>query len=83
MCDPRSIPRPAMFPMARPCVLTSREEGRITPGHTHRAYPDRDGDGQTDIIASHFHYIRGWKVVPSPVDGHTHLLTTSSCGAGR
>ena len=83
MLDPRDIPRPAMFPMGRPCKMTTRDDGRLAPAHMHRAYPDREGNGTTDIVASHFHYIRNWQIIDSPVDGHTHTLTNAACGSGR
>lgn len=83
MADPYLIPRPAMFPMALPCRMTTQDDGRLAPVHTHRAYPDRAGNGTTDIVASHFHYIRNGEIVPSPIDGHTHRLTNLSCGAGQ
>jgi hypothetical protein len=83
MIDPRDIPRPAMFPMARPCRMTSKEEGLRTAAHTHRAYPDAVGNGATDVVASHFHYIQGGAIEASAVDGHTHLLLHVLCGTGR
>jgi hypothetical protein len=82
MIDPRNIPRPAMFPMARPCRLTTKDGGLASPAHSHRAYPDRYGNGATDIVAGHFHNIENWEVKPSAADGHTHLLTSATCGAG-
>jgi hypothetical protein len=72
-----------MFPMAAPCRLTTKDEGRAAPRHGHRGYPDSSGNGVTDVVASHFHYIRDWKVVPDLTDGHIHGLTSIPCGSGR
>lgn len=83
MRDPFNFPRPAMFPMAAPCRLTTRSSGAATPDHMHRAYPDQLGNGATDHTASHTHFIYGWQVQPCPADGHTHILTKIPCGAGR
>jgi hypothetical protein len=81
--DPFNIPRPAMFPLAAPCRLTSQDDGKRTPVHMHRAYPDAEGNGMTDHVAGHTHYLRGWEVVPSSIDGHKHTLSNIRCGAGR
>jgi hypothetical protein len=80
--DPRNIRRPALFPMAKPCRMVSTSSGRLTPAHSHRAYPDRFGNGVTDTAAEHAHVIQNGQVLPA-VDGHAHLLTTIPCGAGR
>jgi hypothetical protein len=77
--DPRNIRRPAMFPLAYPCRMTTTAGGSITPDHSHHAYPNAQGEGTTDIVVSHFHYIRGGQIIPSPVDGHTHILTKVFC----
>jgi hypothetical protein len=82
MFDPRFIPRPAMFPLARPCRLTTTSSGPSAPPHTHRAYADRAGNGATDTVAAHFHYILSGKLQPS-ADGHTHTMTAICCGTGR
>jgi hypothetical protein len=79
--DPRSIKGPAMFPMRRPAQATSRSGGLRTPVHSHRAYPDRNGNGNTELAAGHFHAIVGGQVLPA-VDGHTHILTDVPNGAG-
>lgn len=83
MRDPYNIPRPRMFPMHSPCVMTTQGYGTLTPVHTHRAYPNAEGNGNTDIIASHFHRILGGRVLPDQSDGHTHdLRYNMPCGAG-
>jgi hypothetical protein len=73
--DPYKIPRPQLFPRPWTRVLTTRDYGRSSPVHTHRARFDSDGNGITDIVASHFHRVLGGRVMPSPVDSHEHKLT--------
>lgn len=43
---------------------------------------DRDGNGTTDTVASHFHRIRNWRILPDESDGHTHEFTGLASGAG-
>jgi hypothetical protein len=71
-----------MFPMVKLCRLTTRSSGALVPDHMHRAYPDA-GNGMTDMVASHFHYIRDGRILPSSADGHTHNLLNVICGAER
>ena len=71
-----------MFPMVRPCWVTSQDDGPATPVHSHRAYVDRYGNGTTDVRVSHMHYVLDGKVLPS-ADGHAHILTNIPCGSGR
>jgi hypothetical protein len=78
--DPRDIPRPAMFPMARPCRLTTQDSGRDAPLHRHRAYVDKNGNGMTDTVASHTHVVQNGVVLPSVRDQHDHKLSNVSCG---
>lgn len=82
MRDPYLVPRPRMFPPSTTCVLTTRNWGRSTPVHSHRANYDSNGNGVTDITASHFHRIVGGVVKPSPVDSHEHQLTNLPGGWG-
>lgn len=55
----------------------------MTPLHSHRAFLDPQGNGTTDIVASHFHRVVANRVLPSPVDSHEHYLTQLPCGPGR
>jgi len=83
MRDPYTIARPRMFPEARLCRLTSRGWGKLYPVHVHNAYPDKDGNGNTSISASHFHRIKDGRILPDESDGHEHGLTNVLCGTGR
>jgi hypothetical protein len=80
--DPYKIIRQRPVPFAQPCFLTTRGAGKLAPLHIHRAYPDEEGNGTTDIRASHFHRIISWRVIASPVDSHEHEMTRLLCGAG-
>jgi hypothetical protein len=82
MLDPRDIPRPNAQRTVSPCRMVTRADGPTVPAHQHRAYPDASGNGATDVVASHFHYIQGGQVLPG-ADGHTHKLLNILCGAGR
>jgi hypothetical protein len=50
--------------------------------HNHQAFVDREGDGVTDVVAGHYHRVRGGRVQPDGSDGHTHKLTGLASGAG-
>lgn len=82
MRDPYQIPRPRMFPQTHPCMLTDRSAGKLYPVHVHNAYPDKDGNGTTNIACSHFHRIIGGRILPDESDGHEHGLTNLRCGTG-
>jgi hypothetical protein len=83
MRDPYNIPRPQMFPMRNPCIGTSQDYGKLTAVHAHRAYPDAQGNGNTDIVAAHYHRIVEGRLLPDQSDSHTHqLFYNLPCGAG-
>ena len=52
------------------------------PLHSHGAWLNREGTGNTDVATGHFHRVVGFRVQPDPSDGHTHELTMLPCGAG-
>lgn len=81
--DPDRIVYPTTDPPRYPCQLTSKcVESRLYPLHEHNAYVDREGNGTTDVVASHFHRVRGGRILPDESDGHEHRLTGLPCGAG-
>lgn len=82
MRDPFKIIRPVMFPQTHPCRLTTRGQGKLYPTHVHKGYPDKNGNGNTDISCSHYHRIANGRVLPDESDGHTHALTDLLCGTG-
>jgi hypothetical protein len=72
-----------MDPPAFPSQLTSRcVDTKLYPIHDHQAFVNRNGEGVTDVVASHFHRIRDGRVLPDASDGHTHYLTGLPTGAG-
>lgn len=73
--DPSSIIYPTTEPPAFPPQLTSQDAGKIYPVHDHTAFMNENGEGTTDVVASHFHRIRNGRILPDPSDGHTHRLT--------
>lgn len=70
------------MPPRFPCQMTSESQGRTYPTHSHGAWIDKEGNGNTDLDSGHFHRVRGFKVYPDASDGHTHELTMLPCGAG-
>lgn len=80
--NPAAVAYPSTQPPKFPCQLTSRNAGRMYPIHNHSAFLDREGNGNTDVDAGHFHRVRGFRVLPDPSDGHTHELTMLPCGDG-
>lgn len=80
--DPSSVIYPTTYPPQYTCRMTTRTVARAYPIHWHGAYMDANGNGNTDSDSGHFHYIRNWKVLPNPVDGHSHDLTNLPCGVG-
>lgn len=52
------------------------------PLHSHGAWLNHEGTGNTDVAAGHFHRVSNFRVQPDPSDGHTHELTMLPCGAG-
>lgn len=50
--------------------------------HSHGAWLDKTGNGNTDVTAAHYHRVRDFVVLPDQSDGHTHELTMLPCGAG-
>lgn len=80
--DPDAVVYQTTQPPPFPAQLTSRVTGRLYPMHMHTAFVNEDGDGTTDVVASHYHRVRGGRVLPDPSDGHTHELTGLPAGAG-
>ena len=80
--NPDRVVYPTGLPLAYPCQMTTRDPARMYPMHEHGAWLDKDGNGNTDVDAGHFHRVRGFKVLPDESDGHTHRLTQLPCGAG-
>ena len=81
--DPERVFRTVMWqPPLRRCFVTSMNSAKLYPDHKHQAFVDSSGNGQTDIEASHFHYVRDGRVVVDPSDGHAHMLTRLPCAAG-
>jgi hypothetical protein len=80
--NPAAVVYPTGMPQPFPCQLTTRVSGRSFPIHSHGAWLDAQGNGNTDMDAGHFHRVRGFKVLPDESDGHIHEMTTLPCGAG-
>ncbi|HEV3059682.1 MAG TPA: hypothetical protein VGY48_15635 [Vicinamibacterales bacterium] len=80
--NPESVIYPRAYPPKYPCRMTTRTVARAYPIHWHGAYMDSNGNGATDSDVGHSHVIRMGKVLPDPVDGHTHAITTLPCGVG-
>jgi len=81
--DPSRIIYPTTDPPKNRCQLTSwSTEAKLYPLHEHDAYVDHEGCGTTTVVASHFHRVRGGRVLPDESDGHVHRLTGLPCGAG-
>lgn len=80
--DPDAVVYATTMPPRHPCQMTTDAAGRIYPMHHHGAWIDKHGNGNTDLDAAHWHYVRDFKVEPDPRDGHTHELTMLPCGAG-
>lgn len=54
-------------------VYTTTEDG-----HRHVATFDAEtGDGRTDTVAGHFHFVEQLELRPAVAGGHTHELTTT------
>lgn len=70
------------MPPRFPCQITTQTPSKIYPLHNHGAWIDKDGNGNTDVDAGHFHRVRNFKLIADQSDGHTHQLTTLPCGAG-
>lgn len=79
--DPDSVVYPTTYPPAYPCRIATRTVSRGYPIHEHGVYADLYGNGNTDAVVGHFHYVRNGVVLPA-VDGHTHDITTLPCGVG-
>lgn len=80
--NPNLIPRPTTLPPRFPPQLTTKDTGRLVGLHQHTAFVDRDGNGSTDVVESHYHRIRAGRVLPDESDGHVHRLTGLPAGAG-
>lgn len=80
--NPDAVAYPTGYPLKYPCQQTTRAAAKMYPMHQHGAWIDKDGNGNTDMDAGHFHRVRGFKVLPDESDGHTHELTMLPCGAG-
>ena len=52
------------------------------PLHNHGAWLNKEGSGNTDVDAGHYHRVVNFRVQADPSDGHTHELTMLPCGAG-
>lgn len=52
------------------------------PIHSHGAWLNADGTGNTDVDSGHYHVVKEFRVQADPSDGHTHQITTLPCGAG-
>ena len=79
--NPDNVRYPTGMPLAAACQLTTRTGGRVYPMHEHTTWLDKDGNGNTDLDAGHFHRVRGFKIYADESDGHTHELTMLPCGA--
>lgn len=80
--DPSKIIYPAGGPPTFVPRVTTRAPGRMYPMHDHIAFVNKSGEGVTDTVASHFHRVRGGRILPDQSDGHTHELTNLPAGAG-
>jgi hypothetical protein len=80
--NPDDVVYPTTQPPKFAGQLTDRRSGRLFPIHNHIAFVDANGDGVTDVVASHFHRIRGGRVLPDASDSHEHVLTGLPAGAG-
>lgn len=80
--DPSSVVYPTTQPPPFPAQLTSKDPAKLYPIHDHIAFVNKDGEGTTDVVAGHFHRVRGGRVLPDESDGHTHRLTGLPAGAG-
>ena len=80
--NPDLIPVPHSGPPKYAPQLTSRDGGKLYPIHEHNGWVDAQGNGRTDIVASHMHRIKNGVVQEDPSDGHTHVLTGLPVGAG-
>lgn len=82
--DPESVTVIRSMPPRFVPYMTTRGavRSRVYPIHRHSAFVDRAGNGNTDAVDSHFHYIRGGVILPDPNDGHTHEITWLPAGAG-
>lgn len=79
--NPDRVVYPTGQPLAFTCQLTTRAGGRIYPMHEHGSWLDKDGNGNTDLDAGHFHRVRGFRILPDESDGHSHEMTMLPCGA--
>lgn len=80
--DPNAVVRPTTAPPRFRPLMTTRSISRLYPLHDHVAFVNRDGEGTTDVVASHFHRIKNWKVYGDQSDSHEHALTRLPAGAG-
>lgn len=78
--NPDNIVRPRPGAVRFAPVLTTKNAAPDLPIHAHDAFVNRQGDGVTDTVVSHFHYVRNGRVLP--IAGHTHRLTRLPVGAG-
>ncbi len=80
--NPGAIVYPTTQPPGFPCQITTRDTGRLHAIHSHGAFLDAEGNGNTDLSDGHFHRVRNGRLQVDPSDGHTHELTTLPCGMG-
>ncbi len=80
--NPDDVVYPTTAPPPFPPQLTSRDSGKLYPIHDHCAFINADGNGNTDVVASHFHRVRNGRILPDASDSHDHRLTGLPCGAG-
>jgi hypothetical protein len=80
--DPSKILYPTTAPPRFVPQLTTRDSGKIYPEHNHTVFIDINGEGATDVVASHFHRVKNGRILPDQSDSHTHELTGLPAGAG-
>ena len=80
--NPNLIPIPSTAPPPFRPIVTNKRSGTLFAIHQHIAFVDKNGDGTTDVVDSHYHRVMGGRVLPDESDGHTHKLTGLPAGAG-
>lgn len=62
--------------------MTTQDPARLYPLHNHGAFLNKEGNGNTDVSAGHYHRVSGFRVRPDLSDGHSHEMTMAPCGWG-